>query len=73
MTPAELAIEAQKVLEDNILSFWMDRMPDNEHGGFYGRIDGSNMLHPEADKGAILNARILWTFSAADRVLHKPE
>lgn len=73
MTPAELAIEAQKVLEDNILSFWMDRMPDNEHGGFYGRIDSCNMLHSEADKGAILNARILWTFSAAYRVLHKPE
>lgn len=73
MTPAELAIEAQKVLEDNILPFWMDRMPDNEHGGFYGRIDSCNMLHSEADKGAILNARILWTFSAAYRVLHKPE
>ena len=73
MTPAALAIEAQKVLEDNILSFWITRMQDNQHGGFYGRIDGSNMLHPEADKGAILNARILWTFSAAYRVLHKPE
>ena len=73
MTPAELAIEAQKVLEDNILSFWMDRMPDIEHGGFYGRIGSCNMLHSEADKGAILNARILWTFSAAYRVLHKPE
>ncbi|MBR1548432.1 MAG: AGE family epimerase/isomerase [Prevotella sp.] len=26
-------------------------------------------LHPEAEKGAILNARILWSFSAAYRVL----
>ena len=44
-------------------------MQDDENGGFYGRIDGHNKLHPEADKGAILNARILWTFSAAYRVL----
>lgn len=28
---------------------------------------------PEAEKGAILNARILWTFSSAYRLLHKPE
>ena len=48
-------------------------MQDNENGGFYGRIDGNNQLHPDAEKGAILNARILWTFSAAYRVLEKGE
>ena len=30
-------------------------------------------MHPDAPKGAILNARILWTFSAAFRLLKKPE
>ena len=30
-------------------------------------------MHPDAEKGAILNARILWTFSAAYRVLEKGE
>jgi mannobiose 2-epimerase len=65
--------EMQDVLEQNILRFWLDRMVDREHGGFYGRIDGKGMLHPEAEKGAILNARILWTFSAAYRVLGNPE
>ena len=65
--------EMQDVLEQNILRFWMDKMVDREHGGFYGRIDGHEVLHPEAEKGAILNARILWSFSAAYRVLHKPE
>ena len=59
----------QDVLEQNILRFWLDKMIDREHGGFYGRIDGKEVLHPEAEKGAILNARILWTFSAAYRVL----
>ena len=37
--------------------------------GFYGRIDGHEHLHADAEKGAILNARILWAFSAAYRVL----
>ena len=48
-------------------------MVDRENGGFYGRIDGNEILHPDAEKGAILNARILWTFSAAYRVLGKAE
>ncbi|MBR2291280.1 MAG: AGE family epimerase/isomerase [Prevotella sp.] len=63
----------QDVLEQNILRFWQTKMVDRENGGFYGRIDGHEVLHPEAEKGAILNARILWTFSAAYRVLGKPE
>ena len=65
--------EMQDVLTQNILPFWLDKMQDHEHGGFYGRIDGHMQLHPEAEKGAILNARILWSFSAAYRVLRKPE
>ena len=65
--------EMLEVLEQNILHFWMTKMVDRENGGFYGRIDGHEVLHPEAEKGAILNARILWTFSAAYRVLGKPE
>ena len=65
--------EMQDVLEHNILRFWLDQMMDYEHGGFYGRMDGDGELHPEAEKGAILNARILWAFSAAFRVLKHPE
>ncbi|MDR3132752.1 MAG: AGE family epimerase/isomerase [Prevotellaceae bacterium] len=63
----------QDELENNILSFWLNRMQDDEQGGFYGRIDGEGALHPQANKGAVLNARILWTFSAAYRLLKKPE
>ena len=68
-----MKLEMQDVLENNILPFWLEKMQDNENGGFYGRIDGSGVLHPDAEKGAILNARILWTFSAAYRVLEKGE
>lgn len=65
--------EMQDVVENNILRFWLDKMQDQENGGFYGRIDGHGALHKDAEKGAILNARILWSFSAAYRVLGNPE
>lgn len=64
--------EMQDVVENNILRFWMARMVDHENGGFYGRIDGKEVLHRDAEKGAVLNGRILWSFSAAYRVLRKP-
>ena len=73
MTVNTMRQEMQDVLENNILHFWQTKMVDHENGGFYGRIDGHEVLHPEAEKGAILNARILWTFSAAYRVMKKPE
>ena len=72
-TVSTMKREMRDVLTQNILRFWLDRMTDRENGGFYGRIDNSGVLHPEAEKGAILNARILWSFSAAYRVLGDPE
>ncbi|MDE5653939.1 MAG: AGE family epimerase/isomerase [Muribaculaceae bacterium] len=53
-------------LHDCILRYWLERMaaPD---GGYYGRRDGHDTLHPDAPRGCILNARLLWTLSAAAR------
>ena len=68
-----LRTEVEHELTTGILPFWMEKMADNVQGGFYGRIDGDDKLHADAPKGAILNARILWTFSAAYRLLRKPE
>lgn len=51
----------------HILDWWSYRMIDLEHGGFLGRVDGHGTAVPQAPKGVILNARILWTFSAAAR------
>lgn len=59
----------KKELTENILPYWMGKMQDYDHEGFYGRIDGTDIIHPYANKGAILHARILWTFSAAYRIL----
>ncbi len=69
----ELRTEMQDIVNDNILRFWLDRMQDHENGGFYGRMRGDGVIEKEADKGGILNARILWSFSAAYRVLQKTE
>ena len=65
--------ELEKELKDNILSWWMKYSPDNELGGFHGHIDHLNQVVEGAGKGAVLNARILWTFSAAYRMYKQPE
>ena len=56
--------EIRAHLERKILPFW-EKLTDGEHGGFYGYMDEDLTLRREADKGCILNSRILWTFSAA--------
>jgi mannobiose 2-epimerase len=50
---------------DQILNYWIIYTPDNQNGGFYGKIDHDNNIDPKAPKGSVLNARILWSFAAA--------
>ena len=68
-----LKAEVTEVLTTNILPYWINKMVDTTYGGFYGRIDGTEVCRLEAEKGAILHARMLWTFSAAYRLLKKEE
>ncbi|CAN1544619.1 COG2942 N-acyl-D-glucosamine 2-epimerase [Spirosomataceae bacterium] len=56
---------------ENILSYWIKNAVDQENGGFIGKIDGNDVKYPKADKGLVLNSRILWTFSAA--YIHNPK
>ena len=56
--------EIRAQLEQKILPFWMN-LKDAEYGGFYGFMDNHLILNRMADKGCILNSRILWTFSTA--------
>lgn len=58
---------------ENILKYWATYCLDNENGGFVGRRDNSNQLISGASKGAVLNARILWTFSVAYNFTKKSE
>ena len=60
---------AKTLLETNILPFWL-KLKDPA-GGFLGRVAADGTPDPDADRGAILNARILWAFSAAYRTLRR--
>jgi len=69
--PVELKKEMEIELI-SILSWWEENMIDETNGGFYGKIDGYNKLHPKAEKGVILNTRILWAYSAAANLIKNP-
>jgi len=55
-------------LTENILPYWLAAV-DETHGGFVGLITTDEVAHADAPKGAVLVARILWTFAAAYRAL----
>jgi mannobiose 2-epimerase len=48
-----------------ILDYWTTVVPDHKGGGFLGKISNDNIPDTAAPKGAVLNARILWSFAAA--------
>ena len=73
MTIQQLKKEVELTLHHNILSYWNEKMVDTANGGFLGRVSGTEQPDPEAPKGAILNARILWAYSAAYRVTGNPQ
>lgn len=50
---------------ENILHYWSTNTLDEIYGGFVGQRDHDNNLVIDANKGIILNSRILWSFSAA--------
>ena len=60
--------EVRKVLESNILNYWLTLK--DPRGGFFGEADGTGEIQRGAPRGVILNARIIWAFSAAYGMLH---
>lgn len=64
-----LAVYQQQVEVElrKILVFWTRYAVDLENGGFIGRMNSAGQVVARADKGLVLNARILWTFAAASR------
>lgn len=57
----------------NILRYWAEYGVDEQFGGFVGRRNIRNERVSGATKGVVLNARILWTFSAAYNFTQKEE
>lgn len=58
---------------ENILNYWIKNTIDNKNGGFIGRISIDQDIDYNANKGLILNARLLWTFSVAYQILQRDE
>lgn len=67
-----LGAEIERDLRANLLPFWMTRVPDLDHGGFYGALSNAGAVDNAAPRTAVLYGRILWTFSAAYRVYGTP-
>lgn len=65
---SELTVEL-----DAILKYWSKNTIDNQNGGFIGQIDFNDHLIANAEKGSVLNARILWSFSASYQVTKNEE
>lgn len=63
--------EAQQEIQEYILPFWIEHAIDDEYGGFYGEVNSEGRAINHANKGVVLNARILWTFSAAYKKFNK--
>ena len=60
--------ELREELRANLLPFWRSRSVDSRQGGFIGEMDAKGNVVDCAPKGLILNARLLWTFSALFRL-----
>ena len=67
----QLLFETADVLEHNILDWWLTLR--DPRGGFFGEVLSSGEIQQDAPRGEILNARIIWAFSAAYQLLPKPE
>ena len=65
----QLKQEVIQDLTENILPFWASHSLDPS-GGFYGTLNFDGTPKEGAPKGGILNARLVWTFSSAYRILN---
>ena len=61
--------ECTEHLEQKLIPFWK-WLRDDENGGFYGLVTCDLAAHKNAEKGCVLNSRILWFFSTVYRRLH---
>lgn len=64
----------QEVKEElfRIMQYWIDHSVDYDKGGFYGEVDGKNIVHPGAPRSVVVTSRILWTFSAVHQLFPDP-
>ena len=63
--------EIREHLVSAIIPFWKN-LRDDENGGYYGYLSYDLKLDKKAEKGCILNSRIMWFFSNAYTLLKDP-
>ena len=63
--------EVRDELERDILPWWLALK--DPHGGYYGEVDACGHVRKDAPRGVVLDARLVWTFSAAYEALRCPE
>lgn len=63
--------EVRENLTSNILPYWLALK--DPRGGFYGEVSADGTVRYDAPRGVILNARLIWSFSAAYAALRKTE
>ena len=68
MNTKQWKTELRQHLTKDLIPFWKG-MRDAENGGFYGYMDTKGRVDKKAEKGCILNSRILWFFSSACTLL----
>lgn len=64
--------QVEKHLREKLIPFW-EGLADWQQGGFYGYMGYDRKLDKLAEKGVILNSRILWFFSNAYLTLGEEE
>ena len=67
-----ISAAAKEHLERVIIPFWTG-LKDAQYGGFYGYMGQDLVLRKQAEKGCILNSRILWFFSEAAMALDRED
>ncbi|MBB5439695.1 mannobiose 2-epimerase [Pedobacter sp. AK017] len=70
---SEILIQEFEKELTGMLNYWATYTVDKVHTGFYGQVDNDNNAIEKADKGVVLNSRILWFFSAAYNYKSWPE
>jgi mannobiose 2-epimerase len=67
----DYAARIEDDLRRNILPFWIAHAIDRERGAFFGALTNDLVVDSQAERGALLTSRILWTYAAAHRRYHE--
>lgn len=67
VTPSALRSAVESDLRGNILPFWLRHVAIPGRRSLHGQLASDLTVNPDAERGALLSARILWTYAAAFR------